>query len=152
MRKKQIVSWGIVGIWMAVIFLFSAQQGSSSGSLSTSVLNIFSSIWDFILPSFTFDEQYLHLFIRKGAHFSVYLILGGLVSNAFRMSGVSFKKQIGYAFIFSVFYAASDEFHQSFVPGRGPSIVDVGIDSLGAAVGIFFYQGTRKIILPLLKK
>lgn len=35
-----------------------------------------------------------------------------------------------------VLYAASDEFHQSFVPGRGPSIVDVGIDSLGVLTGI----------------
>ncbi|UJF15643.1 VanZ family protein [Jeotgalibaca sp. MA1X17-3] len=152
MRKKQLWSWGMVGIWMTIIFLFSAQQGSSSGSLSTSVLNMVSSTWAFIFPSLPFDEQYLHLFIRKGAHFSVYFILGGLVSNAFRTSGVSFKKQIGYAFIFSTLYAASDEFHQSFVPGRGPSIVDVGIDSVGAAVGIFFYHGTRKIILPLLKK
>ena len=33
-------------------------------------------------------------------------------------------------------YAASDEFHQSFVPGRGPSIIDVGIDSLGVFTGI----------------
>lgn len=132
---------------MTIIFLFSSQQGSSSGSLSTSVLNIFSSIWDFIFPNLTFNEPSFHLFIRKGAHFSVYLILGGLVSNAFFMSGVSFKKQIGYAFIFSVLYAASDEFHQSFVPGRGPSIVDVGIDSAGAAAGIFFYQGIRKFFL-----
>ncbi len=35
-----------------------------------------------------------------------------------------------------VLYAASDEFHQSFVPGRGPSIVDIGIDSLGVLTGI----------------
>ena len=35
-----------------------------------------------------------------------------------------------------VLYAASDEFHQSFVPGRSPSIVDVGIDSLGVLTGI----------------
>ena len=35
-----------------------------------------------------------------------------------------------------VTYAASDEFHQSFVPGRGPSIIDVGIDSLGVLTGI----------------
>ena len=31
-----------------------------------------------------------------------------------------------------------DEYHQSFVAGRGPSITDVGIDSLGVITGIFF--------------
>ena len=38
--------------------------------------------------------------------------------------------------IFSIFYAASDEFHQTFVPGRDGNIVDVLIDSSGALVGI----------------
>ena len=131
---------------MIIIFLFSAQQGSSSGSLSTSVLNIVSSAWNSVLPNINFNEGYVHLLIRKGAHFSVYLVLGILTSNALRISGVPLKKQILYAFVISVLYAASDEFHQSFVPDRGPSIVDVGIDSAGATVGISLYQGIRKII------
>ena len=33
-------------------------------------------------------------------------------------------------------YACSDEFHQSFVPGRGPAFKDVMIDSTGALVGL----------------
>lgn len=39
------------------------------------------------------------------------------------------------AFAFSALYAASDEFHQLFVPGRAGLLSDVGIDSCGAAVG-----------------
>ena len=31
-----------------------------------------------------------------------------------------------------VLYAAGDEFHQSFTEARGPSLVDVGIDTAGA--------------------
>lgn len=146
MRKKQIVSWGMVGIWMIIIFLFSAQQGSSSGSLSTSVLNMVSTAWNSILPNTKFDEDYVHLLIRKGAHFSVYLILGILTSNALCISDVPLKKQILYALAISILYAASDEFHQSFVPGRGPSIIDVGVDTGGAIVGIFIYQGIRRLI------
>lgn len=34
-------------------------------------------------------------------------------------------------------YAALDEYHQGFVAGRGPSIIDVGIDSMGVLTGIF---------------
>lgn len=131
---------------MIIIFLFSAQQGSSSGSLSTSVLNMVSTAWNSILPNTKFDEDYVHLLIRKGAHFSVYLILGILTSNALCISDVPLKKQILYALAISILYAASDEFHQSFVPGRGPSIIDVGVDTGGAIVGIFIYQGIRRLI------
>ena len=34
-------------------------------------------------------------------------------------------------------YAGLDEYHQGFVAGRGPSLIDVGIDSLGVLTGIF---------------
>ena len=47
-----------------------------------------------------------------------------------------FKKTGILSFLFSVIYALSDEFHQSFVPGRDGNIVDVLIDSSGALVGI----------------
>ena len=33
-------------------------------------------------------------------------------------------------------YSLTDEFHQRFVPGRGPSIVDCGIDTIGATLGM----------------
>ena len=39
------------------------------------------------------------------------------------------------AFAFSALYAASDEFHQLFVPGRAGLFTDVAIDSCGAALG-----------------
>ena len=39
--------------------------------------------------------------------------------------------------IVGVGYASFDEYHQSFVAGRGPSVIDVGIDSLGVLAGIF---------------
>ena len=46
------------------------------------------------------------------------------------------KKTAIFSFLFSVLYASSDEFHQTFVPGRDGNIVDVLIDSSGALVGI----------------
>ena len=44
--------------------------------------------------------------------------------------------------LISVGFACTDEFHQSFVDGRGPSKRDVGIDSIGAFIGILFIQIT----------
>jgi VanZ family protein len=40
----------------------------------------------------------------------------------------------------TVGYAATDEFHQGFVPGRVPSWRDIGFDSLGAVIGLFIAQ------------
>jgi VanZ family protein len=40
----------------------------------------------------------------------------------------------------AVLYAGSDEFHQSFTSGRHPSVMDVGIDTLGAITGALFFR------------
>ena len=42
----------------------------------------------------------------------------------------------GAALVVAALYAASDEYHQSFVPSRGASVEDVCIDTCGASVGI----------------
>ena len=47
------------------------------------------------------------------------------------------KYKLLWSILIGVAYAASDEFHQSFIPGRGPSIRDVCIDSAGVLTGIF---------------
>ena len=41
-------------------------------------------------------------------------------------------------------YALSDEFHQSFVPGRGPKLTDTLIDLLGIFIGLLIFQSIRK--------
>ncbi len=49
------------------------------------------------------------------------------------------------ALLLALIYAASDEFHQSFVPGRHPSWVDVlGFDGGGALIALglaYFWRG-----------
>lgn len=45
-----------------------------------------------------------------------------------------------FAGLFCVAFACTDEFHQSFVAGRGPSKTDVAIDSMGALFGIILVQ------------
>ncbi|MOA68833.1 VanZ like family protein [compost metagenome] len=45
----------------------------------------------------------------------------------------------------AVLYAASDEWHQSFVPNRGPAVMDVAIDSMGALFGVAaIWLGSRR--------
>jgi len=78
----------------------------------------------------------LHHFIRKNAHFFIYLILGVLVKNALNSSGIMGFKAIGIGLVICVGYAFSDEIHQLVVPGRGGQLSDVVIDSCGAGLGI----------------
>ena len=58
-----------------------------------------------------------------------------------------FKKTGILSFLFSVIYALSDEFHQTFVPGRDGNIVDVLIDSSGALVGILLSSIVYSLII-----
>lgn len=141
-KAKIIILAVIIILWMAFIFSMSAknatQSSNISGGLTYNVLNtLFAnfrgldrSIQDNIVEG-------LQFVVRKGAHFSAYAILGGLCFVEFSyFKGVNFKKQFTAAFFISVLYAASDEIHQYFVPGRACEFRDVMIDSCGALFGI----------------
>jgi VanZ family protein len=72
------------------------------------------------------------LVLRKVAHTAEYAILGALLARA--------TGRAGLAFVLGVLYAISDEVHQSFVPGRAGSPLDVTIDAVGVAVGVALWQ------------
>ena len=71
-------------------------------------------------------------------HFAGYVILGALVIRGVagaRWAGVD-ARAAARAWLISAAYGASDEFHQSFVPGRSPSGVDWIADATGAAAAV----------------
>ena len=43
-------------------------------------------------------------------------------------------------------YAATDEFHQYFIPGRSAEVMDVCIDTLGASIGLAILFFTLKVV------
>jgi VanZ family protein len=51
-----------------------------------------------------------------------------------------------HALLFVFLYASSDEFHQSFVPGRGPAFSDVLIDTAGGLTGIILYEWKQRVM------
>jgi len=73
--------------------------------------------------------------LRKGAHMTEYAILACLLVRATASSA--------WAFGIAVAYAATDEFHQTFVHGRHGSPIDVGIDAVGALIGLGVWQRLR---------
>ena len=73
-----------------------------------------------------------NLVLRKLAHAVEFAILGALLVRAFRHAWAAIA--LGAA------YAASDELHQHFVPGRQAALTDVVIDSIGVAVGVLAWR------------
>ena len=90
--------------------------------------------------NFTSDsiEAWHHL-IRKCAHFTEYAVLGMTVVYAFGEKLKIIKKIIPAALGICVLYAATDEFHQYFVPNRMGTVGDVLLDSAGALTGILLF-------------
>ncbi|MEA1975746.1 MAG: VanZ family protein [Bacillota bacterium] len=131
--KKILISWIMVMLWMALIFNLSAQVREESNQLSTGITVIIEKIIEKVnLFDIKFDIKTINHIVRKNAHFFIYLILGILVMNAIRKSKY-------LALSICIFYAMSDELHQAFVPGRGPGIKDVLIDSAGAYIGVLIF-------------
>ncbi len=87
----------------------------------------------------------------KIAHFIAYAILATTVIFAHkRENWLSASRQIAFTTILVTFcYGISDEYHQSFIPGRYPSLGDIVADTLGGvAVVIAFICFRKKICKP----
>lgn len=95
---------------------------------------------------FEMNRWVIHRYLRKYAHFFVYLFLGSFLMNALVISRVKVWRAFGIAVVVSFLYAISDELHQYFVPGRMPLFMDVIIDTAGASVGIILYSALNALL------
>jgi VanZ family protein len=111
--------WLVVVFWMGVIFALSA------------------------VPSLASPFEPLHDFIlRKFAHVTEYIILTALLFWALQVHISRNSNALIIAAVTAILYAFSDEWHQTFVPGREGSLRDVGIDALGI-IGVCLYSLDR---------
>lgn len=206
MRKRFYVYLVVILAIMASIFIFSSQNGSESGSISSKVLHWILSVAPWLPAAL---KVFLRSYIRKCAHFTIYMILGiflALESREVRLhravsrnesedslsiretwddmmgSQIFTGKRIGgldgrpegslvshglgrdagyfwntdpdkgvkrhlsgsgvgilgafVSLVIAAVYAASDEWHQSFVADRSAEWSDVLLDSCGALTGI----------------
>lgn len=140
-----ILSWVAVVLWMGLIFYLSAQVADQSAKLSSGITQFIINVIHGVFPKIHIDLESLGFLVRKLAHFLCYLVLGVLVLNAFGKCGIKGYKRILFSAIVCILYAASDEIHQLYVPGRGGQIRDVLIDSFGAGTGFIFYFAIGKL-------
>ena len=148
---------------MYLIFSFSAQDGTSSGNLSYKVSEIIVESANEAFELEWSDDQIdyyierIHHPVRKLAHMTEYFLLAVSVSFTLYVYGVRGLWLPILAGGFCVAFAALDEYHQSFVAGRGPSKRDVAIDSIGILAGVLMVQfvcfiGRMTIFRPLAKR
>lgn len=105
------LAWVLVAVWAGFIFTLSAT------------------------PNLRFvQSDAIDFVVRKAGHMAAFGILAVLLWRA-----ISYSRQggaVAVSLALTILYAASDEFHQSFTAGRHASPVDVGIDSIGAAIAL----------------
>lgn len=108
---KNTISWLPVALCMGLIFYVSSVPGKE------------------IPPLFDYQDIVYHIII--------YLILAYFFARALRKTylGLSIQKVIIFTLVFGIFYAITDELHQSFVPNRTVSSFDVFIDGVGSLFG-----------------
>ena len=102
-------------LWAGLIFLVSSIPGSD------------------IPPLFAYQDVVFHIF--------EYVVFGLLIIRALKSYYpiLNITRCIYLTFLVCLIYAIGDEFHQSFIPYREATIVDVCFDSLGSAIGIWFW-------------
>lgn len=106
-EKSRLSKWLPPVLWAAVIFTLSSIP-------QIKVSHFF--VWDFAL--------------KKLAHISEYAILFTLVFRATNRKWIQ-------SFTLTMLYAVSDEFHQSFIPGRSPTVIDLGLDLSGVNIASY---------------
>jgi len=111
--RFMIFLWLPVILWSLVIFWFSSRTFPVSSEM----------YWkDFM--------------VKKTAHLIEYAVLSILYFRAFKESGLERKNAAIVAIILCFVYGASDEIHQSFIPGREPRVRDTLIDAFGAGLAM----------------
>ncbi len=112
--KKFLILWIPPIIWAVIIFGFSANPTTQVSQVR----------WqDFVF--------------KKFVHVVEYGVFATLIYRALINSEVNRKKAGYWAAGLAIIYGFTDEFHQSFTPGREPTLRDVTFDTIGALLAIY---------------
>lgn len=121
---------------MSFIFIQSAFPASMSNIESNSIVSM-------LMQYFDVNRSTLTFYVRKGAHFTEYLVLGSCLALFFGSLIKAGRRRKGkivsfflFPWIIGTIYAVSDEIHQRFVSGRSCEFRDILIDSCGVALGV----------------
>ena len=144
----------VILLFTAIIFFFSNQTGNQSHSFSKAIASSMVTDWNNIF-GLNLDEDSKNIVIRildqpirKLAHVIEYLLLGfGVYGIIFIID--KYKNRFLYllfTFLLVILIACLDEYNQFYSSGRGSSIRDVFIDTIGGSLGIYLVIATHDLI------
>lgn len=134
-------------LWMIVIYSKSAQPyqqqdikpflaAKISADTLQAILPDIEFYYDGELVTYTKPYNMLEFFIRKGGHVTEYFILAALFWGTLRATHLRTGRAFLLAFVLAVLYAATDEYHQTFIPGRTGHAIDIAVDASGAMLAL----------------
>jgi VanZ family protein len=131
---RRVWRYGPIVVWIALIFWASTDQFSSehTGGIIRPWI-------EWLFPGMSPDGvEKLHDVIRKAAHVTEYAIFALLVARALIGSSLALFSRgwLAISLLLLAAVAATDEYHQSFVPSRTAAIADVFIDMSGGLVAL----------------
>lgn len=137
MNKRK---WWVVAalIWMIIIFLVTQLPYFTGERTASAIHRTIAAQADYDIVGF------LNLLLRKATHIIAFGVLSVFLLKSMETLSYSYLLSL----IFTSVYAMSDEYHQSFMPGRVASFEDVLFDSFGALLAmaiLFFYQKRKKV-------
>ena len=121
-----------------LIFSFSFQSGDTSSQISSGFGQwLIQTLLPFAKDFLEENWGMVHLIIRKGAHFTEFLVLGVLMKCTLHQYAYRIRASLGgTAWLMSILVASCDESIQLLVGGRAGQVQDVLLDACGALVGI----------------
>jgi len=136
--RQRLWRYGPLVLWILFISLASTSEFSAANTsqlIRPILLWLFPNLSEARLAA-------IHFLTRKAGHFSEFAILAFLARRAFVTSSRAFIQTYWFqlALLLVAIYALLDEFHQSFVPTRTPSIYDSAIDVAGGLTVLLIFK------------
>lgn len=149
--KYKILAWLPAVLIMIIIFSFSAkpavESSESSMVIANSILNAYENISEQLLETDIRMDRLLMIehIVRKGAHITEYAVLAVSIAFALWVNKIKGNWLVWISVTIAALYAATDELHQRFVPGRSGQFRDVLIDTVGACLGALIFLAIVRI-------
>ena len=122
--KERLFRWGPALLIMGLIYIVSSTPGSD-------------------IPGF----GAMDFLAKKGGHLVGYALLGAAYFHGLTWRRNRSRALMLAAGVLAILYAVSDEWHQSFTPGRNPALSDICIDTAGGFLGIICLDYVRKRLI-----
>ena len=133
-------------LWLSMIFTMSTDSGSAAHTRPL-IHSLLQKFLPGLAAQLTLSQlERVDFNIRKTSHVMEYLILALLAYRAIRADHPRFRsRHVLFPLLMGILYAASDEWHQSFIPSRTGVAADVVYDSFGISLGTILSQWREQL-------